>query len=414
MSVYLNGASKEIIDRLTYQSLVGNSGDLESATRTIAATAETDVTSDGANLLAALNPGFETAGAGGVDVWASWNEQKGVGGAIADEAVIFHGGAHSAKLSTIGADDTYITSANTTVVAGKEYKLTFWTYGDAANVTRFKIYDVTNAANIIALTSTGLSAASWNLFTVTFTTPALCVSINIELRAGSVNGSIGYFDDVAVVNNGPDYTSGSLTVTAPSDVRFVVTRIGVRLSVTVDSWAGGGTTLNYRIRRGATSIGTGTLTAASGTGALTIGHDVTSGTLTGGAVYTVYLWVNSGSCIVSVSNVWVGCGSTGSADADCFKIVHKGWVHLRECYATRIGSSNLILAVSDLPSSSGGNGQDVILAGAAAATQYLPAGTSTTGVVPILSSGNLYFYVNGTTPDLSYIQDIGAVLRTEV
>ncbi len=109
-----------------------------------------------------------------------------------------------------------------------------------------------------------------------------------------------------------DY-SASLALPAPADSRLSVLRIGVRLQVTIDSWAGGGTTLNYRIKRNGVSIGTGTLATGAATGARYAAHDVTTGPLTGAGSYEVFLWVNSGSCTVSVCRLWAGVGSCNAA-----------------------------------------------------------------------------------------------------
>ena len=46
------------------------------------------------NLL--LNPGFETAGGGGADIWANWTEAAG-DGALANEVVVIHEGVDAAK-----------------------------------------------------------------------------------------------------------------------------------------------------------------------------------------------------------------------------------------------------------------------------------------------------------------------------
>src|SRR4030065_403093 len=48
-----------------------------------------------------LNGGFETAGAGGADVWATWAETAG-DGALANETTIVHGGREAGK-DTAGA-----------------------------------------------------------------------------------------------------------------------------------------------------------------------------------------------------------------------------------------------------------------------------------------------------------------------
>jgi hypothetical protein len=112
----------------------------------------------------------------------------------------------------------------------------------------------------------------------------------------------------------PDYIT-SLLVPTPDDDRLKVLRLGVRLQITVDSWSGGGSVLNYRIKRNAVSIGTGTLTSEGGTGALYTAHDVTepAGALTGPGNYEIYLWVNTGSCVISEARVWGGVGTTSSS-----------------------------------------------------------------------------------------------------
>ena len=122
--------------------------------------------------------------------------------------------------------------------------------------------------------------------------------------------------------------------------RLVVARIGVRLQVTIDSWAGG-TTLNYRIKRGAVSIANGTLEAAAGVGAKLAVCDVTGAGLTGAATYTVFLWVNAGSCVVSVCQLQVGVGTTQSTSniLDCMSLTFAGWVTANASYR-RVGTGN--------------------------------------------------------------------------
>jgi len=121
----------------------------------------------------------------------------------------------------------------------------------------------------------------------------------------------------------PDYWA-NLSIAAPADSRLQVKRLGVRLQITVDSWAGGGTTLNYRIKRGGVSINDGTLTVSGDTGALYASCDVTDGTLTGTAEYEVHLWVDTGTCTVSVCRMWAGVGSSGTGFVPCCLISHTG------------------------------------------------------------------------------------------
>ena len=139
----------------------------------------------------------------------------------------------------------------------------------------------------------------------------------------------------------------SLTITAPSDPRLEIMRICVRLEVTIDSFAGGGTTLNYRIKRDGTSIGTGTLATGGSTGAKQVCHEVTTGTLTGAATYEVFLWVDSGSCTISVCRIYVGVGTTnatGNFTINCLRLNFKGWVSIG-LFGNRIGTGSFMLSI---------------------------------------------------------------------
>lgn len=121
-----------------------------------------------------------------------------------------------------------------------------------------------------------------------------------------------------------DY-SASLTITAPTSSKLAVNRICARLQVTIDSFGGGGTTLNYRIKRAGTSIGTGTLSTGASTGAKYIAYDITSGTLTGAATYEVFLWVDAGNCVVSVAEVWAAIGSCNASSQQlALTLTHSG------------------------------------------------------------------------------------------
>lgn len=142
------------------------------------------------------NPGFETAGGGAPDVWGSWLENV-TDGALADEAVIFHTGAHSAKVTAGAALTTSVYQAGV-VVPGTTYKLTFWTYGDGTNAARFNVYDVTNAAVIIPAASTGNTAAAWAQYALYVTAPAGCVFMRLRLYCAGTDTAVVYFDDASI------------------------------------------------------------------------------------------------------------------------------------------------------------------------------------------------------------------------
>ena len=146
------------------------------------------------NLL--TNPGFETAGAGGDDVFGTWTEAKW-GGVIADEGTIVHGGSHAAKL-TNGTPYPTLQQTNITVIAEKNYRFSFWTRGDGSNPGKYFIYDVSNSGYIVA-SSTGITGTTYTQVVFDFVTPASCVLVNVGFQAPNA-GSVVYFDDSSLTN----------------------------------------------------------------------------------------------------------------------------------------------------------------------------------------------------------------------
>ena len=141
------------------------------------------------NLLS--NPGFETAG-GGTDVWADWTEIF-ADGAIANETTIVHAGTDAAKITAGASVNTYVFQA-ITVTPETNYILRFWTRGDGTYGGRYRIRDVTGAADIVAQAATGVTGAAYVEFLKEFTTPAGCVSVAIYLYCPGTNTGIVYFD----------------------------------------------------------------------------------------------------------------------------------------------------------------------------------------------------------------------------
>ena len=148
-----------------------------------------------------VNPGFETAGAL-PPVFADWVQTLG-DGALADELAVFHAGAHAAKLTSGPTSNTLITQ-DITVLAGHTYTLSFWTQGDGADDGRYGVYDVTNGADIVATTQTGVTGAAYAEVDETFDTPAGCVAVQIRLLCPAVNAGVCYFDDVSLIETSGD------------------------------------------------------------------------------------------------------------------------------------------------------------------------------------------------------------------
>ena len=153
------------------------------------------------------NTGFETAGAGGADVFANWTEATASGGTVEDETTIVHGGSHSCKLN-ITAPSTASVSQDITVTAGNSYVFSFWVYSDAVSglypsgdsaSAYWTAYDNDNSALIGSINIEQITLNTWTNIKRVFTAPAGCSSVKIRLY-GNYLGDDGYiyFDDVSV------------------------------------------------------------------------------------------------------------------------------------------------------------------------------------------------------------------------
>ena len=145
---------------------------------------------------AILNPGFETAGGGGADIFASWDESAGTG-TITNEGAVVHSGAHALKF-TAGASwwTTLVVQYSITVVPLSKYRIKFWTRGDGTHAGNWYIARTSDSSYIIPIAETGVPGAVYTQVITDFTVPAGCVSIYIVFLATVTNGGICYFDDV--------------------------------------------------------------------------------------------------------------------------------------------------------------------------------------------------------------------------
>jgi hypothetical protein len=151
------------------------------------------------------NGGFETAGAGGADVFGSWTETAS-DGAIAAETTLVHGGAKAAKL-TAGAGKNARMYQYATVVPGKSYQVSLWMAGDGTNQARFYVMDVTHSWDWLN-EATGPAAAAYAQSTIDFTAPAGCYVVALQAQCPNAVGGIGYFDDIALM--GVDLTANGI------------------------------------------------------------------------------------------------------------------------------------------------------------------------------------------------------------
>jgi len=152
------------------------------------------------------NNSFETAGAGGSDVFSDWGESAGTG-AITQDATVYYDGSYSALLVAGSTADTYVYQ-DETVTEGEVYRLIFYTrsYAGDTSLGRYQVWDLTNSANIIATTTvTGVAgdAATWYETSVEFTVPSACVSVRILFRSPSVNTDRTYFDYATLTQGVP-------------------------------------------------------------------------------------------------------------------------------------------------------------------------------------------------------------------
>lgn len=157
-----------------------------------------------------LNPSFEIVGAGGADVWTDWDERAS-DGAVANETTLVNSGTDAAKLTQGAALVTDITQT-ITVTPEEAMTLTFYTAGDGVKSGRYKIYDVTNSADIVAITDTGIPASAYSQITKPFTVPVACTSIRVDFYPGGISGNIAYFDDVSLGVDTAFINSGSSAV----------------------------------------------------------------------------------------------------------------------------------------------------------------------------------------------------------
>jgi len=140
-----------------------------------------------------LNPGFETGGGGGADIWANWTEHEG-DGELANENVLVHGGADACKMTAGEAHDSYVYQ-ELTLTSNQIYYFYIYARGDGTNQGRYAIYDQDNSAYIVEITATGVTEAAYTLVSATFTVPATCTAVRVILYCSTIENGICYWDD---------------------------------------------------------------------------------------------------------------------------------------------------------------------------------------------------------------------------
>ena len=136
-----------------------------------------------ANLI--LNPGFETAGGGGQDIWANWTENH-ADGIIADEGTIVHGGSHSCKMIYTGTGFDYV-EQSVACSEGASYNLSIWVRG------KYFVYLFSGGAQDYDTGDVGSTWTEVNLSVVTDDT-----TITVRVYTTFTGGHTAYFDDVTL------------------------------------------------------------------------------------------------------------------------------------------------------------------------------------------------------------------------
>jgi hypothetical protein len=149
-----------------------------------------------------FNEGFERLGTGGADIFESWIEDTGTGGAIArtTTATEFRSGTSGIAAVKITAGSGINTNVRQSVpaanfVSGEQYIYSGWARGDGTNAPRIRVFD---GVDLIAGSFQALPVSTtWQQFTCTITYPG-SGNVSFYCYCPATNGGVAYFDDVSV------------------------------------------------------------------------------------------------------------------------------------------------------------------------------------------------------------------------
>jgi hypothetical protein len=150
-----------------------------------------------------LNPGFETAGGGGADVFANWTENDdSAKSTITQDSGSVHGGTYSCKITTDTSGSNGHVWQHITVVPSTYYRLTFWTRADGATgTTEFAVYDLTRATFLTSpdVTTTAVAGTTWTQIEFEFLTSNITTAVRFFFYATGVLGDDAYYDDMSLL-----------------------------------------------------------------------------------------------------------------------------------------------------------------------------------------------------------------------
>lgn len=166
-----------------------------------------DLSIVGAELLS--NTGFETAGAGGADVFANWTETTAGTSTVNDETVDFDAGAHACRFD-IDASNSNTTVGQSVLIIGNTYSVSCrvkQSSGSSTTVLRAQL------GNTLLLFS---STTSW----ATQTGSGVCTSnTNFLLARGASAASLSlYFDTVSCKSSGINVGEGPASEIASDSI----------------------------------------------------------------------------------------------------------------------------------------------------------------------------------------------------
>lgn len=168
-----------------------------------------------------LNGGFETAGAGGADVFANWTEQVAGSSTVNDETSAPNAGAHACRLD-IDASNSAASITQTALTVGNRYSYTLSAKADSGTptlavgpnthtlTTSYATYSGSFTATSTSLTIANGSAASKSLFVdnITLTdlgpvgVPGIAAGVSADENwCGQFNGVVGVSPCLSVASN---------------------------------------------------------------------------------------------------------------------------------------------------------------------------------------------------------------------
>jgi len=246
-----------------------------------------------------LNPGFETAGAGGADVFANWIESAGNGTIAATSTAGEFRTGQAVKLTAGASRNTFEQQNISGITAGLTYRLNFWTRGNGSVSGRFGVYDSSNSVFIRATASSGVTSSTFTEVTYDFAAPTGCTALRIYFYCPDTNAAFACFDDASLRTVSTfDATNLSAPETYTEDTPLNLT----------DIVASGATTLTATLTLSVPSAGslnTGTSSAVTstynaGTGVWSVsGAQADVNVLLAGLIFTPALNYNSNFTIAT-------------------------------------------------------------------------------------------------------------------